>query len=73
MSAKEPTVVGIQIGASKEAIDAARGAVMDILTSGMEQETIRHALTLFGKVTSVDNAAVHDVQIRMTTDSAEVE
>jgi hypothetical protein len=50
----------MQIGVSKESVEATRAAMLDILKSGQEQKTIREALRAFTKVTRVSHVTVQN-------------
>lgn len=55
---RKGSAIGIQVGASKVAILAARMAILDILTAGREEETTRAALSAFVDVTQVRNTTI---------------
>lgn len=57
--------VGIQVGADKMAIDAARDAILEILQAGREERTTRAALRAFVAVAETPHASISDVQITM--------
>jgi len=48
----------LQIGASKEAVEAARKAVLDIMASDNDQATIQKALDVFKDLCEVKNATI---------------
>lgn len=59
---------GIHIGADKDAILAARKAVLDILNVRADQETIREGLRAFTKVCEVGNATVMNCVVNGSVD-----
>lgn len=48
----------VRIGPSKQAIDEARDAILEILNSGAEQQTLRVALEVFRNVCEVKNVTI---------------
>lgn len=50
--------VGVQVGASVEAVRAARDAVLAILNSPADNDTRRTALEVFGRVCETKNVTV---------------
>jgi hypothetical protein len=57
--------IGIQIGASPEAVREARGGVEAILRSDRDEETVRVALRVFLKICDVTGALVTNTTITM--------
>lgn len=62
---EQSPMVGIQIGASAEAIAETRAAIMDILRASVDESTKVVALETLTKVCSVNNANVHDCTLMM--------
>lgn len=58
MKGNKMNKIGAIIGPTKDAIDAARTGIMNILKSGQDQDTIRQALISFENVTKVNNATI---------------
>jgi len=54
---KQPAAM-INIGAEREAVAEVRGAIMDILNSGAEQETLRVALDVLKTAANINNVSV---------------
>jgi hypothetical protein len=50
----------LSIGASVKAVKQARRTILKILQSGMEQETIRTALTTLGTLCNVSGVAIQN-------------
>jgi len=48
----------LNIGNSKETIAEAKDCILQILKSGVEQETIRAALEILPQITKVDNTVI---------------
>lgn len=68
MAKRKQNNIGINIGVDPLAVVEARKGVMEILTSGAEQETLRAALSVFSGICSTNNASISNVHINMPTD-----
>jgi hypothetical protein len=53
----------IHVGATKDAVVAARAAVMDILAAPRDEETVRAALTAFVKVCNVEHTVIQNCTV----------
>jgi len=61
--------IGIQVGASKDAVDSARAGIMEILKGGRDDKTTRLALTVLSSITSVNNTNIEDNVILLGEES----
>ena len=57
--------IGIQIGASPEAVTAARGGIDAILRSDRDDETVRVALRTFLRICNVSGAVINGCTVTM--------
>lgn len=48
----------LQIGTDAKTVDKVNGAIMDILRSGAEQETLRQALVVLSRAVSISDVVV---------------
>lgn len=62
---------GIQIGASKDAVVAARNGIMDILATSHDQKTIRKALDVFRDICAVKGVNVSGCTITVAKDPSD--
>ena len=63
--------IGINVGPSKETVDAARDGIASILESGQEQKTLRVALRSFHAICSVNNAHVSGCSVHVNRETEE--
>ena len=57
--------IGIQVGASKKAVESARAGIMEILNGGRDDKTTRLALRTLSSITSVNNTTISDSTIML--------
>ncbi|WP_421930025.1 hypothetical protein [Nitratireductor rhodophyticola] len=63
--------IGIKIGQSSEAVDAAKEAVMAILEARADQRTIRAALKSFTKSVSIEGITLSNIAITQPEDHSQ--